>query len=232
MACGAGAGPVLSGSAIGRITPAGRITEYPLPSTDPGNDSYPGGIAAGPDGNMWFTETTSRYSRRGTVHVRSAVARITPRGRITEYPLPDPNSGPTGITAGPDGNMWFTEMNAERIGRISPTAPPAVVKYPCPVDVTLHKPTPTTVGSRTLTDKITTTTPCQLQKPVVLCRPLGSTAAGERAFCNTRITKRGAIRVKTREAARVTVIARAKPKAGQADTWKPDTWRKTWLLKD
>ena len=38
-------------SAIGRITPDGTITEYKLPTFT----SYPGGIAAGPDGNLWFT---------------------------------------------------------------------------------------------------------------------------------------------------------------------------------
>jgi hypothetical protein len=28
-------------------------------------------------------------------------------------------SGPTGIAAGPDGNMWFTERETNRIGRIT-----------------------------------------------------------------------------------------------------------------
>src|SRR5476649_579595 len=27
---------------------------------------------------------------------------------------------PLGITAGPDGNLWFTEQNGNRIGRITP----------------------------------------------------------------------------------------------------------------
>src|SRR5207247_7190699 len=29
--------------------------------------------------------------------------------------------GPFGITAGPDGNLWFTEGSGNKIGRISPT---------------------------------------------------------------------------------------------------------------
>lgn len=37
---------------IGRITPVGAITEYPLPTYS----SSPLAIAAGPDGNLWFTE--------------------------------------------------------------------------------------------------------------------------------------------------------------------------------
>jgi virginiamycin B lyase len=34
-----------------------------------------------------------------------------------EFPLPTANSNPNGITAGPDGALWFTEMGA--IGRIT-----------------------------------------------------------------------------------------------------------------
>ena len=37
---------------IGRITTAGVVTEFPIPTAN----SYPSGIAAGPDGNLWFTE--------------------------------------------------------------------------------------------------------------------------------------------------------------------------------
>src|SRR5512142_1613531 len=37
---------------------------------------------------------------------------------INEYTLPAANSGPTGITVGPDGNLWFTEYRGY-IGRIT-----------------------------------------------------------------------------------------------------------------
>jgi streptogramin lyase len=39
---------------------------------------------------------------------------------ITEYPIPTANSNPDVITAGPDGNLWFTELSANKIGRITP----------------------------------------------------------------------------------------------------------------
>jgi hypothetical protein len=38
---------------------------------------------------------------------------------ITEFPLPIPFSVPVGITAGPDGNVWFTEQSGNNIGQIT-----------------------------------------------------------------------------------------------------------------
>src|SRR6266700_3918680 len=58
--------------------------------------SGPEGIAKGPDGNLWFTESTG-----------NKIGKITPTGTITEYPIPTTNSGPLGITSGLDGNLWF-----------------------------------------------------------------------------------------------------------------------------
>ena len=141
-------------SRIGRITPAGTITEYPLPTADSG----PVGIAAGPDGNMWFTEA---FGRR--------IGRITPAGAITEYPLPTVDSYPGGIAAGPDGNMWFTDWEQDRADL--PHRHSRAVKRTCPINVTLHKPAPKTVGNRILTDKITT------RRPPVSC-PSRSCSAG------------------------------------------------------
>lgn len=37
------------------------------------------------------------------------------------FPIPTHNSGPMEITTGLDGNLWFTENTAGRIGRITPT---------------------------------------------------------------------------------------------------------------
>ena len=98
-----------TGDAIGRMTPAGVITEFPLPqraSAPPLPQqivSYtPEGITQGPDGTLWFTEQGSQ-----------AIGRITPAGVISQYIIPSAfNSqfpAPTGITTGPDGNLWFTE---------------------------------------------------------------------------------------------------------------------------
>ena len=42
-------------------------------------------------------------------------------GKIAYVKLPHSDSGPAGITSGPDGNLWFTEHSGNRIGRLSTT---------------------------------------------------------------------------------------------------------------
>src|SRR5438093_314399 len=39
-------------------------------------------------------------------------------GEVREFAIPTAGSEPAGITAGPDRNLWFTEFNANKIGRI------------------------------------------------------------------------------------------------------------------
>jgi streptogramin lyase len=46
---------------------------------------------------------------------------------------PDVECSPTGITRGPDGNVWFTCELADQIGRI--TVPKPVPPGPAPVPV-------------------------------------------------------------------------------------------------
>jgi streptogramin lyase len=98
--------------AIGRITPAGAVTEF-RQGLSPA--AQPFEITAGPDGNVWFTEGNERLGR------------ITPAGVITEFIIPQAvGGGISGITAGPDGNIWFTEPIGG-IGRFNPAAGVATV---------------------------------------------------------------------------------------------------------
>jgi len=86
---------------------AATVTEFSEGITLPAS---PVEIAAGPDGNLWFTE-----------HDGDAIGRITPSGVVTEFLEGiSVGSGPLGTTPGPDGNLWFTEYDAGRIGRITP----------------------------------------------------------------------------------------------------------------
>src|SRR5437660_1059472 len=38
---------------------------------------------------------------------------------FTEFTPPTAGSGPTTIVAGPDGALWFTELSANKIGRLT-----------------------------------------------------------------------------------------------------------------
>ena len=101
---------------IGRMTPAGVVTDFPIPTADAGA----GGIAAGyDDGATWFTEPTG-----------NKIGRITTSGVVTESPLPETDSEPQSIVAEFDSSLWFTEANARRIGRISEDG--AITEYPIP----------------------------------------------------------------------------------------------------
>jgi streptogramin lyase len=112
--------------AIGRITPGGLVTHYPLP---PNTSAYDvnSDITAGPDGNLWFTYTNRLFCSicGGNQVVASAIMMITPAGKAVAYPLAV-KAAPVKIVAGPDGNLWFTE--AAGIGKISTAG--NVTEYP------------------------------------------------------------------------------------------------------
>lgn len=92
---------------VGRITPAGSVNEFTT-GISPGSELED--IALGGDGNLWFAGGGSSGFRIG---------RITPTGTITEFKT-GISAGTHGITAGPDGNLWFTVPTEDRIGRITP----------------------------------------------------------------------------------------------------------------
>jgi virginiamycin B lyase len=45
---------------------------------------------------------------------------MSPTGEFTEFDIPTEDSRPLAITRGSDDNLWFTELRANTIGRISP----------------------------------------------------------------------------------------------------------------
>ena len=87
----------------------GTISEFPLPT----HNFYPGGLLAGPDGNLWFIDDPANHSQNN-----SRIGRITPMGKTSEFSMPNSLTVPGGITSGPDGKIWFTEMNSNKIGRL------------------------------------------------------------------------------------------------------------------
>ncbi len=76
---------------IGRITPAGAVTEFPLQNST----SDPEGITVGTDGRIWFTEAAN-----------AKTGAITTAGAITEYATPS-GCVSEGIAARGDGTLWY-----------------------------------------------------------------------------------------------------------------------------
>lgn len=93
---------------IGRMTPAGAVTLFDIPS---GN--FAESLIAGPDQSMWFSTT-------------DAIGHVTMTGDVTEYPSASLTI--SDITAGPDGNVWFTDFGNDNVGRITPSG--AIKEYP------------------------------------------------------------------------------------------------------
>ncbi|HEY1331903.1 MAG TPA: hypothetical protein VGH10_10590 [Actinomycetota bacterium] len=61
---------------------------------------------------------------------------------VVEYPVTTPSAEPNEAALGSDGNVWFTEFNANQIGKITPSG--AVTEYPIPTPGSL--PTGITAG--------------------------------------------------------------------------------------
>jgi streptogramin lyase len=103
---------------VGRMTPDGRLDSFRLEA-----GVRPNYITVGADGDLYFSEfTANRIARMSTAG-----------GLIGEYPIPTPNSGPSGLTSGPDGAIWFTQIKAHKIARLGPDG--VITEYPTPSPV-------------------------------------------------------------------------------------------------
>jgi streptogramin lyase len=87
--------------AVGRITPAGAITEF-----RDGLAGAPAGIVPGPDGNLWF----------GISGSPPAIGWITPAGEITRFANLATRTQPQDLTIGPGGRVWFVSSSGSRPG--------------------------------------------------------------------------------------------------------------------
>ena len=103
----------LQTSKLGRLTPAGCLTEFAT------GYHPPEGLTAGPDGALWFTEPGE-----------AQIGHMTTGGLLQEFKLPATADNPYQIVAGPDGNLWFTDPLAGAVGRM--TTAGVGIEYPTP----------------------------------------------------------------------------------------------------
>ena len=126
-----------SSDKIGRLTPSGNLTEFPVASNLGVDSLIPAGtgLAVGSDGNIWFILANS-----------TEVGRITTAGTVSSFSLGSSTS-PTAIAAGPDGNIWVAAYDSQapfnqriQMARITPAGtmttfvvPPASLNFEGPV---------------------------------------------------------------------------------------------------
>jgi virginiamycin B lyase len=115
-------------SGVGRITPSGAITLVPLPLS--GFDrSF---IAAGRDGNLWLAHIAPQAGNL-------RFDRFSPSGTgFTTFTLPSsvgpkgPQDMLNGFAAGPDGNLWATELSYVHPAVLRVTPSGAITAFPLP----------------------------------------------------------------------------------------------------
>lgn len=96
-------------SAIGllQVTQAGSYTftryDTPTPDSQPYDLAYH-------NGEVWFTEYQANQVARLNVA----------NGVITEFPLPTPDSRPTGIDVTSGGDVWFVTESGDTVGHLDP----------------------------------------------------------------------------------------------------------------
>jgi hypothetical protein len=93
---------------IGRITPGGQITEFPL-------SAQPLDIAAGHDGNLWFA-------------AKGAIGHISTSGHV--FPSIPVEGGFGSLVAGPDLRLWFAAAGGGAFGRTTPDGRRSLLKLP------------------------------------------------------------------------------------------------------
>ena len=90
---------------IGRITSTGQVTEYSLaPATSAT------GLVTALDNNLYFAVPAQNKMGR--------ISGITP-ATVTEFDIPTSNAQPNKLTIGPDGRVYFTERQANKIGQLN-----------------------------------------------------------------------------------------------------------------
>ncbi|MEO6990096.1 MAG: hypothetical protein ABI346_05580 [Candidatus Baltobacteraceae bacterium] len=94
---------------IGEVDDGGMVREFPLPAPS-GERAGPFFLTGDDVGNVWFTY----LSESGDA---DAIGRLDGAGRVTMLTLPF-SAAPSGITFGPDRNIWFLEAGSNQVVRM------------------------------------------------------------------------------------------------------------------
>jgi len=124
-----------AGNKVGRIDMDGTITEFPVPKTQ--DNAILAGLAFDSVGNLWVQQyvdvnnpkydlvnnkPTGPVGRDYIIKIDKSIlmARQPDISKVafTFYAVPTRETVMHRIILGPDGNMWFTEMMSDKVGRL------------------------------------------------------------------------------------------------------------------
>lgn len=115
-----------AGNKVGRVERDGSITEFAVPKTQ-GNVIL-AGLAFDREGNLWVQQYVDHNNpvpagRDHIIRIDRAVLtskRVAlNRSHFTFYAVPTRDTVMHRIIQGPDGRLWFTELNANKVGRLA-----------------------------------------------------------------------------------------------------------------
>ena len=122
-----------AGNKVGRIDMKGNITEFPVPKTQ--DNVILAGLGFDSENNLWVQQYVNQsnpnnpspagpdYIIKIDKTIRTATPSDISRVPFTFYKLPTSNTVMHRIIKGPDGNMWFTEMHVDKVGKLNTGLP-------------------------------------------------------------------------------------------------------------
>lgn len=114
-----------AGNNVGRIDMTGKITEFAVPKSQ--DNVILAGLAFDKDGNLWVQQYVNQNNPKppGPDHIlkidKTVLTAAPSDGgklRAIFYPVPTRKTVMHRIIQGPDGNMWFTELNTNKVGKL------------------------------------------------------------------------------------------------------------------
>jgi virginiamycin B lyase len=119
-----------AGNRVVRITPDGVITEYPVPMTQ--SNVILAGLTFDNEKNLWLQQyidqnnpTPANPSPTGgdyIIRIDKSILTTSPadisKVPITYYKVPSTQTIMHRVIQGPDGNIWFTELGVNKVGKV------------------------------------------------------------------------------------------------------------------
>ncbi|MFT4286097.1 hypothetical protein [Nocardioides sp.] len=180
---------------VAKMSTSGIPTPFPSPYPD----LLPAGLTPASDGGVWFT-----------THHGAGIGHVSPAGQYQVALLPDGYAADS-VTQGPDGNLWFTDADLNRIGRVTIAAfNAAIASQGGGAGLTIAPKAKVKAGKAVLRATCTTTTACTGKlaaklKKKTLAKGKYAVGAGATKKVKLRLTKAGRAYFRAHRKAKVVV---------------------------